>query len=156
MLIGLLLMGLSALTGGGDLDTLDMEIAALEGQRAQLGRHVDNAKRDEVDHKIELLRKVRNRAAAVVQRRVDRCVGAVIQGAQPAARPAAAPSSMPFQPAQSALAAICLHEAQAVVPRVRRAEEIRDRLKYEDWNSGNTDERRGLERELEVLEAGLL
>ncbi|MBN2360854.1 MAG: hypothetical protein JXR83_15470 [Deltaproteobacteria bacterium] len=173
MLVGLLLFGLTALPGHSDLDSLDREIAALEGQRAQLGTFADNARRDQVDRKIALLRRTRSRAAAIVQRRVDACVATWHRGMPPANRgapppgapppgapppgspPPGSPTVLPSRQAQM-IQAECIRQAQSVVPRVLRAEEIRDRLKYEDWTMDNADERRGLERELEALEAGLL
>lgn len=164
MWCGLIMLGfLATAAGGGDLDTLDMEIASLDGQRAQLGDFKHNAKRDELDRKIALLREVRNRAGGIIARRTQACLDAALKGAAPASQPGPGPQPGPTPPAQTpaalqqqALAASCLQAAQSVVPRVRRAEEIKFRLKYEDWNAGNNDERKGLQRELETLEAGLL
>jgi len=164
MLYGLILVGVLAAAGGGsDLDALDMEIAALDGQRAQLGDFKHNDKRAELDRKIALLREVRNRAGGIVARRTQACLDAALKGAAPASQPGPGPQPGPTPPAQTpaamqqqAMAASCLQAAQSVVPRVRRAEEIKYRLRYDDWTTGNNDERKGLERELETLEAGLL
>jgi len=130
-----------------ELEALEMEIAQVQAQRAALGGFANNSKRDVVDRKLDLLRRVHDRASSAVNNRLSVCMHG-----QPPLRtgpnaPAVVNNGQPVM--------VCNGAAAGVVARVRRIEEIRDQLRYGTWTYANHDQRQALNKEVEALEQGL-
>ncbi|MBI5494298.1 MAG: hypothetical protein HY904_04675 [Deltaproteobacteria bacterium] len=144
MLSALLVVAtLAGFYGHPDLLQLDQDIAALKKERATLRTFADMPKRDVVDRQIEQLERVRARAFAVIDARIQRCLQT-------------APLTTPVVGTQPAHAgAVCLSAADGVVGTVRRIEELRALAREKrTWTDRN--ERDALEREAKELEDALL
>ncbi|MEW5850263.1 MAG: hypothetical protein AB2A00_15850 [Myxococcota bacterium] len=135
----LLSLALGAQVPDAELEALEAEIARLEGERAGARTFADNAKRAEIDKKIALLKRIRDRASSVMAARARLCANKT-QG----------PQAQPGVPA-----AVCANAGAGVVGQVRRAEELRERLQSGDWGWHNRDERAALQKELETLDRSL-
>ena len=140
----LLLVALGGGQVGAELDALDAEVAGLKRERAGANTFSDNGKRAELDRKIDLLERVRNRAERVLALRVDACMasGPIHHGGQPSQT-------------QVAQAVACARAGQGSVAMVRRSEELKDLLKYGNWGWHNRDRRAALQKELEEIDRRL-
>lgn len=143
---------LSAIVGGlllaqvavvdPDLQQLEGDIAALQGQRSEAGGWGNNSKRDELDRKIAQLQRAYDRAASVVQGRYTQCLSRLQR------RPAAAGLTGTAPTCQVA-------GTSNIVANARRAEELRDEIRYGNWTYATVDRKHALEAELKALDASL-
>lgn len=143
------IMAMQALIAGADpeLVALETEIAQLEAARSQAGGFANNKKRDEIDRELAKLRRVYAKASVVSNNRVQRCFNAHVSTPAPQ-------QGQALPPAQQQTA-LCIAAANGVVGQVRRAEEIRDLLRYGNWTYSNFEQKQALQKELNALDQTL-